>query len=222
MSHVTYEWVMSHMNESCHIWMSHITYEWVMSHMNKSCHIWIRHDTYEWVMSHTNESCHIWMSHVTYEWVLWHMNESFHRWMIHITSKTQITHHDIAQLMIANKASQSLARLYVTWLIYVNSWHIYIWWGWFMSDMTHFWMTSRIWHDYERVPWLIHMCEMTHSHVWHDAFMSISDISTYDGADSWVTWPIFEWHHAFVYVTWLWTCAMTHSHVWHDEFMCVT
>jgi len=29
--------VMSHMNESCHIWMSHVTYEWVMSHMNESC-----------------------------------------------------------------------------------------------------------------------------------------------------------------------------------------
>jgi len=39
MSHVTYEWVMSHMNESCHIWMSHVTYEWVMSHMYESCPI---------------------------------------------------------------------------------------------------------------------------------------------------------------------------------------
>ena len=25
---------MSHMNESCHIWISHVTYEWVMSYMN--------------------------------------------------------------------------------------------------------------------------------------------------------------------------------------------
>ena len=30
--HVTYEWVMAHMHESCHIWMSHGTHEWVMSH----------------------------------------------------------------------------------------------------------------------------------------------------------------------------------------------
>jgi len=28
-------WGMSHMDESCHIWMSHVTYEWVMSHMNE-------------------------------------------------------------------------------------------------------------------------------------------------------------------------------------------
>jgi len=33
--------------ESCHIWMSHVTYEWVMSHMNKSCHIWMSHVTYD-------------------------------------------------------------------------------------------------------------------------------------------------------------------------------
>jgi len=61
---------MSHMNESCHIWMSHVTYEWVMSHMNESCHIWMSH--------HMKESCHIWMSHVTYEWVMSHMNEPCH------------------------------------------------------------------------------------------------------------------------------------------------
>jgi len=60
MSHVIYEWVVSHMNESCHIWMSHVTYEWVMSHMNESC--------VERNMSHirANESCHI------YEWVMPH------------------------------------------------------------------------------------------------------------------------------------------------------
>jgi len=86
---------MSHRNESCHIWASHVTYEWVMSHMNesclhlcltstshaishvsKSCHIWMSHVTYEWVMSHMNESCHIWMTRVSYEWVMSHMNES--------------------------------------------------------------------------------------------------------------------------------------------------
>jgi len=57
MSQVSYEWVMSHMNESCLIWMSHVSYEWVMSHMNESCHM--SHVTYKWVTSHDmNESCY--------------------------------------------------------------------------------------------------------------------------------------------------------------------
>ena len=54
MSHVTYTWVMSHMNESCHIWMRHVTYDsestrwhviiqWVMSHMSGSWYVKKRH-----------------------------------------------------------------------------------------------------------------------------------------------------------------------------------
>ena len=78
-SHITCKWVMSNMNELCHIWMSHITY------VNEACHI------YEWVKSHMDskrmsrrrgvdewvgegESCHIWVSHATYEWVMPHID----------------------------------------------------------------------------------------------------------------------------------------------------
>jgi len=92
MSHVTYEWIMSHMNESCHTWMSHVTYEWVMPHINEPCHAWMSHVTYEWVMSHMNESCHTWMSHMTYEWVMPHMNESCHTWMSHVTYRRVMSH----------------------------------------------------------------------------------------------------------------------------------
>jgi len=82
MSHVTYEWVMSHTNESRHIWNQSchvcmkkkschvgISHGWVMSRMNETCHIWISHVTYEWVMSHMNESCPLRISRVTYDWV---------------------------------------------------------------------------------------------------------------------------------------------------------
>jgi len=71
-----FEWVMSHMNESCHTWMSHVTHEWVMLHIDESCHIWMSHVTHEWVMSHMNESCHfwicmtIWMGGVLYKWTV--------------------------------------------------------------------------------------------------------------------------------------------------------
>jgi len=49
----------------------HVTYEWVMSHENQSCNIWMSHITYAWAMSH------IWWSHVTYEWVMFCRIESF-------------------------------------------------------------------------------------------------------------------------------------------------
>ena len=38
--HVTWKWVISRINESCHKWTSHVTYERVMSHMNVFCSIW--------------------------------------------------------------------------------------------------------------------------------------------------------------------------------------
>ena len=72
------------MNESCHTWMSHVTHEWVMSHMHESCHTWMSHVTHEWVMSHMNESCHTWMGHVMHEWIMSHMNESCLTWMSHV------------------------------------------------------------------------------------------------------------------------------------------
>ena len=103
-----YEWVMSHMNESWHIWMSHVTYEWVMSHIYESIHIWMSHVTYAvWMIhvqavkshdrsrhlqQHMDESCHIWMSHITYKRVMSHMNESCHIWMSHVAYERFMSH----------------------------------------------------------------------------------------------------------------------------------
>jgi len=72
-SRVTYAWVMSHMEESCHVWMSHVTYGGVMSRMNEPCHVWRSRVTCEWVMSHMKESyhaCHVWIRDITYEYVI--------------------------------------------------------------------------------------------------------------------------------------------------------
>ena len=92
MSHVTYQWVMSRMNESCHVWMSHFSYEWVISRMNESCHVWMSHVTYEWVVSRMNESCLIWMSHVSYKWVMSHMIVSCLTWTSHLLYEWVTSH----------------------------------------------------------------------------------------------------------------------------------
>ena len=80
-SHITYEWGMSHMNASCRIRMRR---EWVLirmshgAHMNEWSHVWICHVTHECVRSHMNASCHVWISHVTYAWAMSHIHESCH------------------------------------------------------------------------------------------------------------------------------------------------
>jgi len=49
----------------------------------------------------------------------------------------------------------------------------------------------------------IHMCDMAHSHVWHDSFN--------------------VWHDAFICGTWLiQRCDVTHSYLRHDSFIYVT
>jgi len=66
--------------------------------------------------------------------------------------------------------------------------------------------------------WLIHLCDMTHSCVWHDSFMC-------------VTWlfhmcdmtPSYVSRDSFICVTWLiHMCDMTRSYVWHDSLIYVT
>jgi len=88
--------------------------------------------------------------------------------------------------------------------------------------------------------WLIHECDMTQSHVWHDSILCVTKLShmcdrthSYVWQDLlvWVTWLIHMremthshvWQDWFTCVTWLiHMCDMTQSCVWHDSFMCVT
>jgi len=52
------------------------------------------------------------------------------------------------------------------------------------------------------VTWLIHMCDLTHSYVWHDSHV---------------------WHDLFICVTWLARgCNRTDSYVWRDLLTVVT
>jgi len=97
------------------------------------------------------------------------------------------------------------------------------------------------------VTWIIHMCEITHSFVWHDSFTwakrLIHSFAHKRGAAVYVMCDIhcsyvsnvagllnmcdislsYVWHDLFICVTWLfYTCDMTPSEVWHDSIKCVT
>jgi len=92
-SYESYEWIISHMNESYHVWMRHVfrmnVQHWViwMSHITRV--IWMSYITYEWVISRMHASC-VWneratLGHMNESYHTSHMNESYHTWMSHIT-----------------------------------------------------------------------------------------------------------------------------------------
>ena len=186
LKHDTCEWVMSHINESCHMWMSHVTHQWVMSHVNvrtrdervtnymwderpaETCHMWMSHVTHQKVMSYITwtpderpaEACHMWMSHVTREWVMSHVNESCHMWMSHM------------------------------WMSHVTC-------EWVMSHVI--WMNHIImWHDsLIRVPWLLYFpLALPHLHTSAVACMSESRHT-------------YEWTMSMSHVTHQWVISYT-------------
>ena len=77
-SHVTRKWVMSHIQIRRITSTSHMTYEWVMSHILMSHVTCMSHVTYEFVTLHISMRRVTSVSHMTYEWVMWHMNEWGH------------------------------------------------------------------------------------------------------------------------------------------------
>ena len=88
--------------------MSHVTYEGVMAHVNEFCHVWTRRGTYfhlstsllprrrPYGTSSTNESCRKWWRHGTHKWVMSHRHESqichaSQTWLIHQSCLTHST-----------------------------------------------------------------------------------------------------------------------------------
>ena len=58
------------------IWKRLVTYGWVMSHMNESCPIWMSHVPYEWGLSH--------IYHMRQASFIWEMTHSYGTWLIHM------------------------------------------------------------------------------------------------------------------------------------------
>jgi len=126
-SRVTREWLMPDTIKPCQLWMHHVTYECVMSHVDESYlayervmfHLEMSHVThiqYGWAMSVTNASRHLGVCHVTHERVvsrIWKsrvslMNESCRKHvMSHLDEPCQLRMHHVTHECVMSHMDES-------------------------------------------------------------------------------------------------------------------
>ena len=154
---ITYEWVMPHINKSCHVER--------MSHTSSSCVIHTRHDSFRCGMTHSlviwHDSFRCGMTYLlmicdmTHLLVIW----IFHKWRIHMWQDS--SRH-------IERGGFSVCVLFVCLCVCVCV-SVYL----YLFLLTHSYVTWRIdmWHDW-------YICDMTHSyviwliHMWCDSFIS--------------------------------------------------
>ena len=140
----------AHTNEACP------TSEWVMSH------IWVSH------VAHTNQSCptdervmsHRWTSHVTHmvESCLTYERVMLHIWTSHVTQMHESCH--TYERVMSHIWTSHITQMNVSLARPAQSPH-----DSFIC----------VTHDI-CVMWLVHMCDMTRSYVWHITRMNVSRI----------------------------------------------
>jgi len=152
---------MSHINESCLIWMSHVSFEWVMSHMNESCLIWMSHVSYECVMPHMTES---WLIAVAARgpsrrgWDMSFMNVSCPIWVVvsQINGSCLVWMSHVPLLWQRGACGRGLSHVTDKWgMSHINeSCHIQV------SHITYKWMIScHIWFTHVSCEWgMSHCC----------------------------------------------------------------
>jgi len=131
-------------------------------------------------------------------------------WLIHMCDMTHLYAHDMAHSHAWHDSFTC-----VTWLIHTR-----------LTNQTAdtpllLWIRPPLRHQTAHVTWLIHMCDVTRSHVWRDSFIC-------------VTWLIHMWKASYahgchisiifdvtrLYATWLSIRAVTHSYVTWLSHMC--
>jgi len=87
----------------------------------------------------------------------------------------------------------------------------------FMRAMTHSYVSHA---SFICVPWLIHMCAMTHSNITWEERSLVPCRQVWCCHTQGVSWPIHACHDSFICEPCLiHTCAMTRPYVCHDSFI---
>jgi len=74
-----------------------------------------------------------------------------------------------------------------------------------------------------RVIWLIYLCNVTYSYVWHDVFICVLDIPFICSTIIMHMTHSYVWYDSFICVIWLiHMCDLTYSYAWHDSFICAS
>ena len=150
--------------------LTHGKYEWVMAHTNES---------YKWVVSYMNESCHdsliCGITHSYMTWIWYACHDSF-ICMTRLIYTFDITHSYVCHGTLTcdtntnaytNKSWHTneclVSHVCLCMCVFVCVCVFVCICVWSMSD-------SYVWHySFICVTLLIHMCDMTHSHVRHDS-----------------------------------------------------
>jgi len=141
-SHVTQEWVMSHMNNSGRPWMCHVTHKGAISHM--FCLCWTVNCS-KHASSAFTESFHTEMRHVAHEWVTSRLIELCQMRMSHVAQVSLVIMYDLP----------NIREFYIHWVISQMNELYHIW----TSHVTHEWVMPHMiesWHT-----WMSHVAQVS-------------------------------------------------------------